>query len=76
MAVVFSLLDEGLTLDDAKAIEPHLEALRALGPDVEEVRFGGNTLGVGASEALAAELRKLKKLRVRPPHVPPARWHR
>lgn len=62
----FSILGKGLSLNDAAAIQPHLDALKALGPDVEEVHFGGNTLGVGASEALAKELKTLKNLKVRP----------
>lgn len=33
--------------------------------DVEEVHFGGNTLGVEASEALAEVLANLKSLKVR-----------
>lgn len=44
-------------------IEPHLKALREL-KDVEEVHFGGNTLGVEASEALAEVLSTLKSLKV------------
>lgn len=59
----FSLHGKGLKLNTRADIEPHLKALREM-KDVEEVHFGGNTLGVGASEALAEVLVTLKSLRV------------
>jgi Ran GTPase-activating protein 1 len=60
----FSLLGKGLKLDSAEDIAPHIQALKG-DPDVEEVQFTGNTLGVGASEALAAILSTKTKLQVR-----------
>lgn len=61
----FSIKGLGLKLTSAADIEPHLDALRALGDDVQEVHLGGNTLGVEASEALAEVLKTLKQLKVR-----------
>ncbi|KAF2750780.1 RNI-like protein [Sporormia fimetaria CBS 119925] len=60
---VFSLEGKSLKLDTAEDIEPHIKALRE-NDDVEEVRFLGNTLGIGASEALAKVLEGKKKLQV------------
>ena len=60
---VFSLEGKGLKLTTAEDIEPHIKALRE-NDDVEEVRFLGNTLGIGASEALAKVLETKKKLKV------------
>ncbi|KAH7124158.1 hypothetical protein B0J11DRAFT_488981 [Dendryphion nanum] len=60
---VFSLEGKVLKLDTAADIEPHIKDLEA-NDDVEEVRFLGNTLGIGASEALAKVLETKKKLQV------------
>lgn len=60
---IFSLEGKGLKLDTAKDIEQHIKALRE-NEDVEEVRLLGNTLGIGASEALAKVLESKKKLQV------------
>ena len=62
-AKIFSLEGKGLKLDTAEDIEPHIKDLKD-NADVEEVRFLGNTLGVGASEALAKVLETKKKLQV------------
>lgn len=59
----FSLLGKGLKLDNAADIEPHIQALKD-DADVTEVQFTGNTLGVGASEALAKVLETKTKLQV------------
>lgn len=67
---VFSLEGKSLKLDTAEDIEPHIKALKD-NEDVEEVRFLGNTLGIGASEALAKILETKKKLQV--PHASPSR---
>lgn len=64
-STVFSIKGQGLKLNSAADIQPHLDALVALGPEVEEVHFGGNTLGVEACQALADVLKTLKKLKVR-----------
>ncbi|KAJ4345289.1 Ran GAP Rna1 [Didymosphaeria variabile] len=60
---IFSLEGKSLKLDTAEDIEPHIKALKE-NNDVEEVRFLGNTLGIGASEALAKVLETKKKLQV------------
>lgn len=60
---IFSLEGKSLKLDTAEDIEPHIKALKE-NNDVEEVRFLGNTIGIGASEALAKVLETKKKLQV------------
>jgi len=72
-STVFSLEGKGLKLDTAQDIEPHIQALKE-NDNIEEVRFQGNTLGVGACEALAEVLSKKQKLQVRPtlPNTPGA----
>lgn len=62
IAKVFSLHGEGLKLDTRADIEPHL---RGVDPTkIEEIHFGGNTLGVEAAEALAEFLKKTEVLKV------------
>lgn len=63
---VWSLEGKGLKLDTAEDIESHIKDLRG-NADVEEVRLLGNTLGIGASEALAKVLETKKKLQVSTP---------
>lgn len=60
---LFSLEGKGLKLDTAVDIEPHIKPLHDTA-DIEEVRLLGNTLGVGASEALAKALESQKNLQV------------
>ena len=60
---IFSLEGKGLKLDTAEDIEPHIKDLHE-DEAVEEVRFQGNTLGIGASEHLAKILEDKKKLQV------------
>ena len=60
---LFSLEGKGLKLDTAEDIQPHIQELKD-NADVEEVRFLGNTLGIGASEALAEVLATKKNLQV------------
>lgn len=60
---IFSLEGKGLKLDTTQDIEPHIKDLKE-NNDVEEVRLLGNTLGIGASEALAKVLEKKKKLQI------------
>lgn len=62
-AKVFSLEGKGLRLDTAADVEPHIKALRD-NNEVEEIRLGGNTLGVEACEALAKVLETKKALQV------------
>ena len=65
---IFSIQGQGLKLNTRLDIEPHLQRLRAI-DGVEEVHFGGNTLGVEACEALAEVLATLTSLKVR--HINP-----
>lgn len=60
---VFSLEGKGLKLDSAEDIEAHIKPL-VESTDYTEIRFGGNTLGVGASERLAAVIATQKNLEV------------
>lgn len=60
---VFTLEGKGLKLDTEADLEPHIAALRA--QDVEEVRFLGNTLGIGACKLLGEVLATKKSLKVR-----------
>lgn len=60
---VFSIQGRGLRLDTAADIEPHLRDLRAISETVQEIHFGGNTIGVEASLALASVLKELKALK-------------
>ncbi|CCX34861.1 hypothetical protein FPQ18DRAFT_129118 [Pyronema domesticum] len=52
-----------LKLDQAADIEPHIVTLKA-NADVEEIRLGGNTLGVEACKALAEVLLEKKNLKI------------
>lgn len=63
-ATVFSIHGQGLHLNTAADIEPHLCVLRAVSKTVEEIHFGGNTIGVEASLALAKVLKELPALKV------------
>ena len=62
-AKVFSLEGKSLKFDTAEDIERHIAELRD-NEEVEEVRFLGNTFGIGASAALAKVLETKKKLQV------------
>ena len=66
MAKLFSLEGQSLKLDSASDIEKHIQPLNDSN-DVEEVRFQGNTLGVGACEALAKVLETKQTLKVSGP---------
>lgn len=59
---VFTIHGQTLSLTTREDIEPYLLKLRAI-KDVEEIHLGGNTLGVGACEALADELKKINTLK-------------
>lgn len=59
---VLSLLDKGLKLDSRADIEPHLADVDPT--TLEEIHFGGNTIGVDASLALAEFLKKTQILKV------------
>ncbi|KAI9848380.1 MAG: hypothetical protein M1838_000536 [Thelocarpon superellum] len=60
---VFSLDGQGLKLDTAADVEPHIKSLRE-SSTVEEIRLGGNTLGPEACGALAQVLEHKTTLRV------------
>jgi Ran GTPase-activating protein 1 len=60
---LFSLEGRGLKLDTAEDIAPHIESLKG-NDEVEEVRFLGNTLGIGACEAIAEVLKTKKNLQI------------
>ncbi|KAI9829898.1 MAG: hypothetical protein M1826_005320 [Phylliscum demangeonii] len=62
-STVFSLEGQGLRLESAADIEPHLRPLQE-NSAVEEIRLGGNTFGVAACEALAKALESKKSLQV------------
>jgi len=62
-AKIFSIEGKGLRLDSAADVEPHIKALRE-NTEVEEIRLGGNTLGVEACEALAKVLETKTTLQV------------
>jgi len=63
MSSVFSLQGRGLKLDTRADIAPHLEGVDPT--LIEEIHFGGNTLGVEASQAVADFLEKTTILKVR-----------
>ena len=58
----FSLHGKGLKLDTRADIEPYLKDVDPT--IIEEIHFGGNTLGVDASQALAEFLDKTEVLKV------------
>lgn len=61
-AKIFSIQGRGLKLDTKADIAPILEGVD---PEIiEEIHFGGNTIGVEASLALAEFLEKTKALKV------------
>ena len=59
---IFSLEGKGLRLDTAADLEPHIKPLHDSCDTYTEVRFNGNTFGVGACELLGQVLRKQTKL--------------
>lgn len=63
---VFSILGKNLKANTKADLEPYLSELAAL-TDVEEVHFGGNSLGVEACEAIAALLKEKKSLKANHP---------
>lgn len=58
---VFSLEGKALKLDTAEDLDAHIAALISM-DDVEEVRFLGNTLGIGACKRLGEVLSSKKSL--------------
>lgn len=59
----FSILGKNIKANSKADLEPYLSEL-AGATDVEEVHFGGNSLGVEACEAIAAVLKEKKSLKV------------
>ena len=59
----FSILGKNLKANSEADLQPYLSELSA-NQDVEEVHFGGNSLGVEACQAIADILRTKKKLKV------------
>ena len=62
---IFTIQGRTLKLDSRADIEPHVKSLLAIKDTVEEIHFGGNTLGVEACAALAEALPQLRVLKVR-----------
>jgi Ran GTPase-activating protein 1 len=62
-STIFTLHGKGLKLDTRADIEPYLKDVDPT--IIEEIHFGGNTIGVEASEALAEFLSKTTVLKVR-----------
>jgi Ran GTPase-activating protein 1 len=65
MSTILSLHGRGLTLDTKADIAPFLSNVDAT--KIEEVHFGGNTLGVEACEALGEFLQKAINIKARFP---------
>ncbi|KAK4689540.1 Ran GTPase-activating protein 1, partial [Tremellales sp. Uapishka_1] len=62
-STVFSILGKNLRANTAQDLEPYLSELKAM-ENVEEVHFGGNSLGVEACQAIAEVLKGKKSLKV------------
>lgn len=60
---VFSLAGKGLKLDTAADVEPYLQSLRDQ-EGLEVLILSGNTIGVGAAQALAEVIKTKKNLKV------------
>jgi Ran GTPase-activating protein 1 len=59
----FSILGKNIKANSAADLEPYLTELKEL-QDVEEVHFGGNSLGVEACQAIAEVLKTKSTLKV------------
>ncbi|CAE6441381.1 unnamed protein product [Rhizoctonia solani] len=59
---VFTVHGKGLTLSTREEIEPYIKQMREI-KDLEEVHFGGNTLGVEACQAIAEVLKEVDTLK-------------
>lgn len=60
---VYSLAGRNLKLDTAADVQQYADELAELS-DVAEIHLGGNTIGVGAAEALAMVIGTKKTLKV------------
>lgn len=63
MSKVFSILGKNLKANTKAELEPYISQLEEM-EDVEEVHFGGNSLGIEACEAIANVLKKKTNLKV------------
>ena len=73
----YSIEGLGLKLNTAEDIEPYLKQIEPNISQLEEIHLCGNTIGVGAAQALAEVLNRASKIKVRHPsffftrkHVP------
>lgn len=64
---ILTLHGLGLKLNTRADLEPHLQ--RVDPEALEEIHFGGNTIGVEAAQALGEFLQKTQKLKVRLIHL-------
>jgi Ran GTPase-activating protein 1 len=60
---VYSLEGKNLKLTSREDIEPYITEINAI-EDLQEIHLGGNTLGVGACQALSEALKNKNNLRV------------
>lgn len=60
---LYSIHGKGLKLNTASDIQPYLDQMKAV-EGLEEIRFGGNTLGIEACVALGEALKGNKTLKV------------
>lgn len=60
----FSIQGKGIKFDTREDIEPYLKQILEIPGGVEEVHFGGNTLGVEPCVALGETLKKIDTLKV------------
>ncbi|KAG8991301.1 Serine--tRNA ligase, mitochondrial [Tulasnella sp. 427] len=60
---LYSIRGKGLKLNTASDIQPYLDEMKAV-EGLEEIQFGGNTLGIEASIALGEALKGSKTLKV------------
>ncbi|WVF69181.1 hypothetical protein IAT40_003956 [Kwoniella sp. CBS 6097] len=63
MTKSFSILGKNLKANTAADLQPYLDELKAM-DDVEEVHFGGNSLGVEACQAIAEVLKTKTQLKL------------
>lgn len=61
MSTTFSIAGQGLKLDTAADVAPHISKLKEI-KGVKFINLSGNTIGVEASKALAEELKNAKDL--------------
>lgn len=61
---IYSIEGKNLKLTSREDIEPYITEINAI-EDLQEIHLGGNTLGVGACQALGDALKTKTALRVR-----------